>query len=279
MKDSRAEEFSHERLAHLSLAEIKELRKRSAQSRERTRAPKLVPQDRSCAVPLSYAQERLWFLNQLGVVGSAYNMAMALSLQGKLNLIALELSFAELIHRHEALRTRYESIADSPIQVVDSPGKFVLGFHNLSELGEQEQSVSVRRLCCEEAQRPFNLTTGPLLRASLIELAPEDHVLLLTMHHIVSDGWSLGILNRELSALYSAYVEGQAKRCRNSRGVRGPRCSWCLWLRTKYCCHVGAESRTLWWGHRLQGAEIERSKGLLVFSSIRSCCARKYLES
>lgn len=182
--------------------------KSASPRRRQTRIPPLVPQKHDGPLPLSFAQERLWFLDQLGLVGPAYNMPFALGLQGELNILALELSFAELIRRHESLRTRFAVVAGSPVQTIEPPGAFSLRLRDISELPEQEKAQMWQRLSQEEAQRPFDLRYGPLLRASLLRLAPEDHVLLLTIHHIAADGWSLGILNRELGILYGAFARG-----------------------------------------------------------------------
>jgi amino acid adenylation domain-containing protein len=208
MKEQDGGTYSPERLGRLSLAQIKELREQSAKGRRRVHMPPLIPQERGNTVSLSYAQERLWFLDQLGLVGPAYNATMALRLEGKLNLGALERSFGELIRRHESLRTHFESIAGSPVQVVTPRGSFALEVRDISG-AERDQALQVQRLTSQEAQRPFDLARGPLLRASLLKLSQHEHVLLLATHHIVSDGWSLGVLNRELGALYSAYARDQ----------------------------------------------------------------------
>jgi amino acid adenylation domain-containing protein len=209
VKEPYAETYSYEQLEQLSLAQIKELRDLSGKRRKRARGPALVRQERGSALPLSYAQERLWFLDQLGLAGLAYNAPMALRLEGNLNVTALEQSFAELIRRHESLRTRFESIAGSPIQAVDFPRLFSLDVRDLSGLREEDRALQVQGLTNEEVQRPFELTVGPLFRVSLLKLTQQEHVLLLTMHHIVVDGWSLGVMNRELGALYTAYCQGQ----------------------------------------------------------------------
>jgi amino acid adenylation domain-containing protein/thioester reductase-like protein len=161
-------------------------------------------------IPLSYAQERLWFLDQLGLA-TVYNMPMALRLEGKLNVVALERSLAELVRRHESLRTRFELIGGNPVQIVEpASDRFVLQSQDLSTLDQESRRLQVERLSSDEAQRPFDLVKGPLLRIALLKLALQEHVLLLTMHHIVSDGWSHAVLNRELGALYDAYSRGQS---------------------------------------------------------------------
>lgn len=209
MKELHAGTHSFKKLEHLSLAQMKELRRRSAKPGKRARAIPLLPQERGSALPLSHAQERLWFLDQLGPGGASYNLPMALSLQGELNVEALDRSISEVIRRHESLRTRFASNDGSPIQLTDIPGSFALEIRDLSRLLEKDKALEVQRLSSGEAQRPFNLEKGPLLRALLLKLAQREHVLLLTMHHIVSDGWSLEVLNRELGKLYSAYCQGQ----------------------------------------------------------------------
>lgn len=164
---------------------------------------------------LSHAQERLWFLDQLGLVGRAYNMAMTLSFEGTLDVRALERSFAELVRRHEILRTRIEAIGGQPVQVIDPPGSFGVHMRDLSGLPPSERSQILAQLQAAEADHSFDLERGPLFRASLVKLSEQQHVLLLSMHHVVSDGWSLGIMNRELSALYQAYSQGKVSPLRD----------------------------------------------------------------
>jgi amino acid adenylation domain-containing protein len=201
---------SEREVAELSLAEIKELRRRSGRGRRRYRVPPLTAQQRGEAIPLSYAQERLWFLNQLGLAGSAYNIPMALRLDGKLDVQALERSFSELFGRHEILRTRFRSIGGTPVQMVSPSTSVKLLVSDISGLNQADSENEVRRLSRKEAEHSFDLEEGPLVRASLIRLGIEQHVLLLTMHHIIADGWSLSILNRELGALYRSYTQGSA---------------------------------------------------------------------
>lgn len=169
--------------------------------------PPLVIQQRGEELPLSYAQERLWFLEQLGLVGSAYNMPAALQLDGELGVEALERSFSEIIRRHESLRTRFEVVDGHGVQVIDEPGQFHLELMDLSGLGEEARRAEAKRLAQEDAQRPFDLVKGPLLRVKLLRLGAQLHVVVVNMHHIVSDGWSLGVLIREIGALYTAYKE------------------------------------------------------------------------
>lgn len=171
--------------------------------------PPVQPVPRTEDLPLSFAQERLWFLNQLEGQSATYNIPMALRFSGAFNVTALEQSFAEMIRRHEALRTTFSVVDGSPVQVITSTQSVPLSVVDLQGLPEKEQSAKVQRLAAEEARRPFALEQGPLLRGTLLRLGAAEHVLLVTMHHIVSDGWSMGVFIRELSILYKAFLSDQ----------------------------------------------------------------------
>ncbi|HEX8273555.1 MAG TPA: amino acid adenylation domain-containing protein, partial [Longimicrobiaceae bacterium] len=171
--------------------------------------PPVAPAGRAGPLPLSFAQERLWFLDRLQPDSALYNVPMALRLGGALDVAALETALGEIVRRHEALRTVFRGTDAGPVQVIRPFAGFTLAVRDLAGLGEAEREEEVKRLAGEDASRPFDLSAGPLLRAGLLRLTAEDHVLLLCMHHVVSDGWSLGVLFRELSALYAAYREGR----------------------------------------------------------------------
>ena len=161
-------------------------------------------------IPLSFAQERLWFLDQLGLVGPAYNIPLALSLTGELDEHALERSFFELVRRHETLRTRFDVKDGVPYQLIDLPQPFPLHRVDLSTLTDPgTRQNRLREHLRTEQQCRFDLAKGPLLRVVLIRLATREHSLLITMHHIVADGWSIGVMVRELSTLYASYVRGE----------------------------------------------------------------------
>ena len=160
-------------------------------------------------VRLSFAQQRLWFLNLLEPGSTAYNMPTGLRLLGNLDVAALERSFTEVVRRHEVLRTRIESVDGTPVQVVMPAEAVDLPLVDLRAIADEERAAFVRRMAVEEGQRVFDLSQGRLLRHTLLRLGAEEHVLLLTMHHIVSDGWSMEILTREVSTLYAAYASGQ----------------------------------------------------------------------
>ncbi|HZH14313.1 MAG TPA: condensation domain-containing protein, partial [Archangium sp.] len=171
--------------------------------------PDLRPVARTGELPLSFAQQRLWFLEQLEPGLPTYHIPLAMRLEGALDVSALERAFQELVHRHESLRTTFRSTGTEAIQVIHAEASLPLPLADLSALPQAQQEAEVRRLAEEEAQRPFELTRGPLLRVTLLKLADTQHVLLLTMHHIVSDGWSMGVLIREVAALYQAFTAGQ----------------------------------------------------------------------
>ncbi|HEX9935592.1 MAG TPA: condensation domain-containing protein, partial [Longimicrobium sp.] len=171
--------------------------------------PPVVPTGRTGALPLSFAQERLWIIDRLEPGSAVYNIPVAWRLGGALDEAALERSLGEIVRRHETLRTTFAEVDGRPVQVIAPFDGFALPVADLSALGEADREVEVRRRAGEEAGRAFDLSAGPLFRASLLRLGAEDHVLLLSMHHIVSDGWSMGRFSRELSALYAAYREGR----------------------------------------------------------------------
>ncbi|ARZ72276.1 hypothetical protein SMD11_6700 [Streptomyces albireticuli] len=162
-----------------------------------------VPRDGRPLVP-SYQQEGLWFLHQLDPGSPVYNMPFALRLRGALDADALREAFRLLVARHEALRTRFSGEGEEPRLVVDeAPASWPLPVTDLSDLPEPAREERVRLLADAEAVRPFDLATGPLLRTALLRLSDTDHVLLMNLHHVVTDGWSTGIIGQELSALHA----------------------------------------------------------------------------
>ena len=172
------------------------------------KSPENLPED-VFAFPLSFAQQRLWFLDQLEPNRSVYNMPSAFRLEGRLDIPALEQSFNEIARRHEALRTTFSMIGEEAVQIISPSLVITTPVVDLSDLSESERQNEARRLVHEEGLTPFDLSQGPLLRVRLVRLGEQDHVLLLTLHHIVSDGWSMGVLFRELSELYRAYCAGK----------------------------------------------------------------------
>jgi natural product biosynthesis luciferase-like monooxygenase protein/amino acid adenylation domain-containing protein len=199
-------------------------------------APQLVA-SRAGPDELSFSQQRLWFLDQLQPGATAYVIPAAIELSGPLDVRALERALAALVKRHEALRTTFVSVGGRPLQVVSEPGAWTLPVTD----GREHMGPLLR----EEASRPFNLARGPLFRARLYRLAPDRHVLLLVMHHIVSDGWSMGILARELGHLYRRGASLPAPRLQYRDYARWQR----EWLKGE-----ALEALLAHWRSRLAGA-------------------------
>ncbi|MEU1805438.1 non-ribosomal peptide synthase/polyketide synthase [Streptomyces sp. NPDC019937] len=172
-----------------------------------TEAP-IPPAPRDQRLPLSAAQRRLWFLDDLTSGGTEYNTGAGLRLRGPLDTGALSRALATLTARHDALRTTFVTVDGHGVQQVAEHGTVPLAHADLGELPAAERDAAVEQLLTDELNRPYDLAEGPLTRALLIRLADDDHVLLLAQHHIVTDGWSVGILVRELTALYEAEVTG-----------------------------------------------------------------------
>jgi len=160
-------------------------------------------------IPASFAQQRLWFLDRMNPGHAVYQLPSALRLTGGLDIPALEKSLTEIARRHESLRTKFLVVDGDPMQVIAAPQMISLPVTDLSDLGPTQREVRAQQLAGVEAQQPFDLTDGTLWRASLLKLADEEHVFLFTMHHIITDGWSMGLLFKELSILYQAYTNNQ----------------------------------------------------------------------
>ncbi|HYN83948.1 MAG TPA: amino acid adenylation domain-containing protein, partial [Pyrinomonadaceae bacterium] len=161
------------------------------------------------AFPLSFAQQRLWFLDQLEPGAASYNMPSVVRLEGPLDATALEAALGEVVSRHEALRTTFSVIGDEPVQVIAPSLALRLAVHDLTNLDAGAAAAESARLAAEEARRPFDLARGPLVRAALLRTSATSHVFVLVMHHIVSDGWSMNVLLREVAALYEAFAAGR----------------------------------------------------------------------
>lgn len=171
----------------------------------RTKTQAIPRRPEGAGTPLSFAQQRLWFLHQMAPRSAVYNVPAALRLEGVLNLSALEQAFTEIVRRHEALRTTFEVVEGEPVQLISPPYQVTLPIVDLEAFGKTEQEARVRQLADEEARRPFDLERGALVRIRLLRLGEKEHALLATLHHIVSDGWSMGILVREMAELYDAF--------------------------------------------------------------------------
>ncbi|MFD2169280.1 non-ribosomal peptide synthetase [Tumebacillus lipolyticus] len=158
--------------------------------------------------PLSFAQQRLWFLDQFLPGNPAYNISTAVRLTGRLHREALHSSLRAIAARHETLHTSFREVDGEPMQVIDPLVTIDLPLLDLRDLPAEEQRVQVSEQIAVQSRKPFILQQAPLLRLTLLQLGDEEHVLLMTMHHIISDGWSMGVLIQELSLLYNAELEG-----------------------------------------------------------------------
>jgi amino acid adenylation domain-containing protein/non-ribosomal peptide synthase protein (TIGR01720 family) len=173
------------------------------------KVPPLQPVPRGGPLPLSFAQQRMWFLEQLEPSRAVYNLPLAWRFTGDLNVSALEQSVGEIVRRHEILRTTFPSVDGQPMQMIAPELALPLLVVDLQSLLETEREAAVQRLAAEEAQRPFDLVHGPLVRATLLRMSGEDHVLLLILHHIIFDDWSAMVFWRELATLYTAICTAQ----------------------------------------------------------------------
>ncbi|GCE62618.1 non-ribosomal peptide synthetase [Microcystis aeruginosa] len=185
--------------------ELLQFLQRAKQSKSNAHLP-IQPVARDGHLPLSFAQQRLWFLHYLSPDSRSYNTLEILQIEGNLNLTVLEQSLGELINRHEIFRTTFPTVSGEPIQKIALPSRFQLKVDNYQDLDENEQSAKIQQVAELEAGQAFDLTVGPLIQFKLLQLSPQKSVLLLKMHHIIYDGWSFGILIRELSALYEAFL-------------------------------------------------------------------------
>ncbi|MBZ4419892.1 non-ribosomal peptide synthase/polyketide synthase [Myxococcus sp. RHSTA-1-4] len=213
-------------------------------------APPLVPVPRTESLPLSFAQHRLWFFDQLTPGSAAYNIPISMLVEGTPRLDALRQAFSVLVARHESLRTTFAVHEGQPVQVIHAPADFPLSVEDLSALPEAGRRDAARRRAVQEALRPFDLGRGPLLRACLLRLAPEEHVLVLVMHHIISDGWSMGVLVRELGALYAVFSEGLPSPL---PALTVQYADYAVWQR-QWLSGGPMEAQLGWWKQRLAGA-------------------------
>ncbi|MBZ4422002.1 non-ribosomal peptide synthetase, partial [Myxococcus sp. RHSTA-1-4] len=207
--------------------------------------------DTEATLELSFAQQRLWFLEQLQPGQIAYNIPVALRLTGALDVGVLSRTFAEVVRRHEALRTTFVTRDGRPVQSIQpAPAEWLLPVEDLSALEPSAREAAVQRRFTEEAHRVFDLEHGPLLRTVLLRTAADGYVLVLCMHHIVSDGWSMGVLVREVAALYEARVQGREAAL---PALPVQYADYAVWQRRA----LESEALTAqleWWRSRLQGA-------------------------
>ncbi|HEY0174439.1 MAG TPA: amino acid adenylation domain-containing protein, partial [Pyrinomonadaceae bacterium] len=194
--------------ASLIDAARKETEQQEAEEQE-TETGRIPRVSREQPLPLSFAQQRLWFLNRLAPDEASYNAPLAYSISGPLDVAALEESLNRIVERHEVLRTTITLAGGEPVQVVSPHSRLTLEVSDLSADPAGERLARARAEVEEEGRRPFDLARGPVVRARLLRLGPTEHVLAVTMHHIVSDGWSVGVFIKELAAFYEAFCRGE----------------------------------------------------------------------
>jgi len=213
--------------------------------------PAVVPVPREGALPLSFAQERLWLVDQLDPGSSAYNVAAGLRMRGALDAAALARALGEVVRRHEVLRTTYRTGLDGrPLQVIGPPHAVSLPVVDLSGVDAEAREPLARRLAREEARRPFSLSAGPLVRCTLVRLSAEEAVALFTLHHIASDEWSAGIVVHEVSAAYGAFLRGEPSPLGDPPAVQYA--DYAAWQRA--WPREMVEAQLGWWRERLAGA-------------------------
>ncbi|MEM8663476.1 MAG: condensation domain-containing protein, partial [Pseudomonadota bacterium] len=212
--------------------------------------PPVGPVERDAEAPVSFSQQRLWFIDRLAGGTSAYNMPEALRLSGPLDRGALQQALTSLVERHESLRTTFSEEAGAPVQIIHPPTPLPLPVEDFSSLPEAEREEAARRVIDEEWHEPFDLAAGPVFRARLIKLGPSDHILLRSCHHIISDGWSAGVMNRDLDALYSAFGQGTQSPL---EPLRVQYADYAIWQRDRAA--DGSLAKGLdWWARTLEGA-------------------------
>ena len=203
------------------------------------------------AFPASFAQQRLWFINQLEPTSSLYNVPLTLGLSGDLDVLALERSLATIVRRHEALRTTFTIVDGEPVQVVRDVA-LELPILDLEATETPAREAEVQRVIRSEVARPFDLERGPLFRATLLRVARDEHVLLLAIHHIVFDGWSAGIFFRELSVCYRAFASGDTPQLPELPVQYG---DFAVWQRAALKGDV-LERHLTYWRAQLTGAPV-----------------------
>lgn len=210
----------------------------------------ILPVTRQGRLPLSFAQQRLWFLHQLQPETAQYNVQRAMRLKGDLNVHALGQAISTLVKRHEVLRTVFTEIDGDAAQVIQPHSPAALAVVDISGVPEAEREPEAARLALEESRAPIDLAAGPVFRAAIVRLGPEHHALLLTMHHVCTDGWSLRVLNRELALLYQEYANGDPSPL---PPVRLQYADYAVWQREWLKCGV-LERQVSWWREKLYAA-------------------------
>ncbi|HHE54764.1 MAG TPA: non-ribosomal peptide synthetase, partial [Caldithrix abyssi] len=201
------------------------------------------------AFTLSFAQQRLWFLYQLDPSSTAYHIPAALRLIGKLNIKALKEALTTITKRHEILRTTFSTINGTPIQIVSNNSNVSLSFVDISTLAPQVRQQELEQILLNENAKPFDLNKGPLWKVKVIKLSENEHVLYLLMHHIISDGWSVGVFVNEFSQLYNSYIQGSANPL---PPLKIQYADFAVWQKKKLESEI-KEKQLLYWKEKLSG--------------------------
>ena len=240
-----------QRIANLSPEKRALLERRlMQQSAAGTKAPAIPRRDPTLPCPLSFAQQRLWFLDQFEPDSPLYNVPKAVRMLGTLDVEALHQALDAIVARHEALRTTFVAVDGDPVQILAEPQSVALAVSDLGAWPEVEREAEMHRQLTREAQRPFNLACDMMLRATLFRLGVTEHVLLLVMHHIASDGWSTGVLMRELETFYTAFVTGKPV---DLPALPIQYADYAIWQRHWLQEEVLA-TQLAYWRHQLEGA-------------------------
>jgi amino acid adenylation domain-containing protein len=195
-----------------TVAGLAEVVEKAIREKQGESIPLITQTSREVPIPLSFSQQRLWFLDQLDPGNTAYNSTFALRLVGPLNIYALNASIDRIIQRHESLRTCIRRVDGVPLQIISAPTQVAIPLIDLKQLSPDKREGFAQRMIARQARVPFDLQRGPLIRAALMRLDDADHVLMLIVHHIIFDGWSFGVFMRELTAHYEAHLAGAAPR-------------------------------------------------------------------
>ncbi|MDB4957889.1 MAG: non-ribosomal peptide synthetase [Myxococcales bacterium] len=220
----------------------------------RASAPRIERLPRDGELPLSFAQQRMWFLHRLAPSSPAYHVPIERRLRGSLAVEAVRRAFETVVRRHEPLRTVFVPRAGVPVQrILDAPERWELPIDDVSALAHDAREAEVARIVREHADQPFDLAAGPLLRTRVIRIAPDDHVLLVTLHHIVSDAWSMGVLWHEIAELYRAYTSGVPARLPALAIQYADLAAW----QRRQLAGERLEQQLAYWTHKLADAPAE----------------------
>jgi amino acid adenylation domain-containing protein len=208
--------------------------------------------ERGMEAPLSYAQQRMWVLEELTGGETAFNIALGLRVRGGLNVSGLEQTMTEVVRRHEILRTRFPELGGEPVQLVEEAVRMRLPVVDLSGLGREEREEAAQELGNEEGERRFDLRRRPAVRSVLLRLGEGEHVVLCTMHHLVADAWSFEVLRGEMSQLYGSYGKGEPSGLEELEIQYG---DYAVWER-KWLSGAVLEERREYWRKKLKGAPV-----------------------